>query len=664
MSSPVLIVTKDKKQVARTEITGATCSIGRSKECVLPVDEQLASRHHAEITREGSEYFVRDCDSRNGTKLNGEKLTARKPLKNGDEIGIGETKITFHMEEVAASSEGSDSEGATMFADMAQVEKSLGQQVAEKKDKGSVRVKVAVLDGPLKGGVFRDWDGALTIGRGLENNVVLLDDAVSSKHARIVCEGGEYLLEDLGSSNGTFINGVKVRREKLSNGQKVKVGVSTLSFEMVDLAKQRRTLKFAAIGAGALILILILVKVLQPADVAGQHIAKGDTLVQAGELSKALEEYQSALKIDPKRAEARKGLDFVRTELESRDTLKAAEVAAREENYDKAKELVYRVLRNSNSSRAREMEAIIKAIENAKIAYTARNWADAIKLLEKARVAYPKSNLIALRLADAEKELAAQQSLAKAEDALKHSQTDMAEGMLKAIPEASVYYTAAKEHLDNIERDRKVASWLVKAQAGYREGQVAAALTEIENGLQALPNSVSLIALRDRVRKVEGLSGGLANAEGLVETAAVDALLQGRQQCADVLAAEADPLNAFRKRAQAAHARLNQWLQVASQKFATEAASALQGNNRPEAVRLYLLSLKADPGNLSAKEAADKLRAAVSADCRALYQKGIVHEDLGQGDLAREAFKQVLAIGFPGEEYYERALKKLKTNGP
>jgi lipoprotein NlpI len=56
------------------------------------------------------------------------------------------------------------------------------------------------------------------------------------------------------------------------------------------------------------------------------------------------------------------------------------------------------------------------------------------------------------------------------------------------------------------------------------------------------------------------------------------------------------------------------------------------------------------------------------ADCHDLYDKGIVHQDLGQTDLARQAFQQILQIGIPGlpagDDYYERATRKLKELTP
>jgi Flp pilus assembly protein TadD len=73
------------------------------------------------------------------------------------------------------------------------------------------------------------------------------------------------------------------------------------------------------------------------------------------------------------------------------------------------------------------------------------------------------------------------------------------------------------------------------------------------------------------------------------------------------------------------------------------------------------LAAKANPDNQNVVDARDKLRQQIVSDCRSLYDKGIVHEELGQSDLARAAFKQVLAIGIPDEDYYKRAANKLKA---
>lgn len=608
--------------------------------------------------------FQSDRGSRNGTSVNGEKVAGRRELKDGDEIEIGATRLKFIWDRSRQDEEAD--EDKTRVASIADLgKKSPGQQVVEKKDKGNLQVKLRVIDGPLQGGVFRDWESPLTIGRALDNHVVLLDDAVSIAHAQVVQEGELYFIVDLNSSNGTFLDGVKVQKAHLSNGQKIRVGASTLVFEMVDLRKKRRNLKIALISAAAIVVIAALVKFLQPPDIAGQHIAIARGYAQQGELSKALEEYETALKVEPNRAEAKRGLARVKEALEARDVLNMAEHEAAAENYDRAKELCFRVLRDfPNNSRALELQEVIKSIENAKIAFASRNWGDARRLLEKAQEKYPKSELIHSRLDQAQKELMAQQNLAQAKDALEHQQLDMAQPLLQSIPATSVYFIEAKEALDQIAKSRQVADYVAKAQNYYRDGRIAEALTEIDAGLQQAPDSTLLLEWQNRVRQMEALVKPLETAEAMSRPDNVDALLQDRKACEDVLNLEADPLNALRKRAQVAQTRIADKLVQAAQASAAKAAKTLQMGDRKEALRLYDLAVKANPGNQNYVGPRDKLRHEIVAECRELYQKGIVHQDLGQSDLARQAFQQILNIGVPGEDYYERAVRKLKDTAP
>jgi serine phosphatase RsbU (regulator of sigma subunit)/pSer/pThr/pTyr-binding forkhead associated (FHA) protein len=62
------------------------------------------------------------------------------------------------------------------------------------------------------------------IGRQPENHLILRDSRVSRSHARIVLENGVYVLEDLGSRHGTFVNGRRVKRKELENTDRVEFG--------------------------------------------------------------------------------------------------------------------------------------------------------------------------------------------------------------------------------------------------------------------------------------------------------------------------------------------------------------------------------------------------------------------------------------------------------
>jgi hypothetical protein len=76
-----------------------------------------------------------------------------------------------------------------------------------------------------------DWSGAQTellIGRHLDCDVVLADPQISRRHAQLHFRDGRWILQDLGSTNGTRVNGVRVGRCELRPGDAVEVGAMHL----------------------------------------------------------------------------------------------------------------------------------------------------------------------------------------------------------------------------------------------------------------------------------------------------------------------------------------------------------------------------------------------------------------------------------------------------
>ncbi len=62
------------------------------------------------------------------------------------------------------------------------------------------------------------------IGRQPESHLILRDSRVSRTHARILVEGGEYVLEDCSSRHGTFVNGKRITRHRLKSSDKIEFG--------------------------------------------------------------------------------------------------------------------------------------------------------------------------------------------------------------------------------------------------------------------------------------------------------------------------------------------------------------------------------------------------------------------------------------------------------
>ena len=85
-----------------------------------------------------------------------------------------------------------------------------------------------ILAGPLQGRVAALDRGVLVIGRQPGLDLVLNDGLVSRQHARITVDGDRLLVEDLGSTNGTYLNGARIQRARAVEGDRIMVGGSLL----------------------------------------------------------------------------------------------------------------------------------------------------------------------------------------------------------------------------------------------------------------------------------------------------------------------------------------------------------------------------------------------------------------------------------------------------
>ena len=91
--------------------------------------------------------------------------------------------------------------------------------------------KLVVKSGPQKGQEFALREGVYTIGRDETNNICLEDDRISRLHCEIYCRAdGTCLIRDLGSTNGTIVNGRLIKEKDLTKADKIKVGHIILSF--------------------------------------------------------------------------------------------------------------------------------------------------------------------------------------------------------------------------------------------------------------------------------------------------------------------------------------------------------------------------------------------------------------------------------------------------
>jgi len=105
------------------------------------------------------------------------------------------------------------------------------------------------ISGKYQGGEFPIVpEKQIIVGRSSDLDMVLVEDMVSRKHARIAMQADQIWIEDLGSTNGTFVNGEKIKRARLKEGDRVLIGTSILKViaggaemvqESTDAAKRK-----------------------------------------------------------------------------------------------------------------------------------------------------------------------------------------------------------------------------------------------------------------------------------------------------------------------------------------------------------------------------------------------------------------------------------------
>jgi len=94
--------------------------------------------------------------------------------------------------------------------------------------------RTAMLFAPPHPPLTLPGEGAVVIGRSKTADLKLTDPDTSRRHAKIVCEGGSYIVHDLLSTNGTWINGARIDEQVLRPGDRIEVGSTDITFCQVD----------------------------------------------------------------------------------------------------------------------------------------------------------------------------------------------------------------------------------------------------------------------------------------------------------------------------------------------------------------------------------------------------------------------------------------------
>lgn len=203
-------------------VEGATATIGRSPDNQIYIPERHVSRQHAVISFRDGVFMLSDLGSANGTFVNDKKLSDPFPLAHGDVIRL--YVPVLHFSAIVTEQE---KEHARLTGTLIVPVRAGGQPALH------------ITSGPQEGAVIALLTPRVTIGRATRDatwDIALQDRAVSRPHCVLALdESGLWTILDLGSANGTLLNGVPISTETpqpLQDGAVITIGETTLLFRL------------------------------------------------------------------------------------------------------------------------------------------------------------------------------------------------------------------------------------------------------------------------------------------------------------------------------------------------------------------------------------------------------------------------------------------------
>jgi pSer/pThr/pTyr-binding forkhead associated (FHA) protein len=208
------------------KIPDAGLVIGRDPECGLVVNSTAVSRRHATIAPGLLGYTVSD-ESTNGVLVNGVRIERTALLRQGDLLRIGHADFRFEADPAAFDG-----------THLAAAEEPSTPAAAPALPSASAAALLATLEvltrGVDEGRRFRIERPLVQLGRAAHNEVRIADDSVSASHATLLWRGTGWTLLDLGSRNGSYVDGERIIEHQVSSGCEIRVGNVKLLFRAIE----------------------------------------------------------------------------------------------------------------------------------------------------------------------------------------------------------------------------------------------------------------------------------------------------------------------------------------------------------------------------------------------------------------------------------------------
>lgn len=198
--------------------------IGRADDNEIVLPDIGVSRRHARVVIQDDVVRIDDLGSGNGTFYRGYRVQSQQ-LDDGDELIVDPFVLQFRVK-------GARADDVTQFD----------------------RQPLARLDVVGGAGLNRTsyplGARGLTIGRSETRDIVIPDPAASRHHCSVLPREGGFVVRDMGSANGIFVNGIRVREAMLTSGDTVRIGNTELRYVLVGVSARDTAERIVAAADG------------------------------------------------------------------------------------------------------------------------------------------------------------------------------------------------------------------------------------------------------------------------------------------------------------------------------------------------------------------------------------------------------------------------------
>jgi len=229
-----LIITKNEEVFFKGSFEKLPLTFGRAPDNDVVLDAPHISRHHARMSVHEEKVVVENLSSL-GKIIFQNEAKDRVELKSGDSFSIP----PFHIEIQVSGLVEEEVEVPVTHENIDAHDFSVTPMSFRGEETGSTQVKktdrIGILES-VQSGIKKEISqhSKFTIGRATGNSLHFEDDNLSRHHCHIIFEENQFVIEDLSSGNGTFVNDRHIQKHALKSGDKIRVGDHEFQFKIID----------------------------------------------------------------------------------------------------------------------------------------------------------------------------------------------------------------------------------------------------------------------------------------------------------------------------------------------------------------------------------------------------------------------------------------------